>query len=217
MRVVPSAALLLLVAAPAGAQDRPAVLQPARDVTVTYRMQGGAGGPAEGQSMRMAWSVAEQRLRIDPPGGAWVVIDRRDGQAFMVLDAQRLVMRMPLDAEMRQLLRAEPPPGARFTRAGAETIAGLRCTAWRYEDGEQRGSACLTDDGVLLRGEGTAEGRGGGLVATAVAYGAQDAARFRPPPGFQTMQLPGSAAGLPGVPPGSSSPPPPGPPTAPRR
>ena len=59
---------------------------------------------------------------------------------------------------------------------------------WRYEDEKQTGEACITADGVMLRGVGTDDGRTGGVEATRVAYGPQDPARFRWPEGYRVVQ-----------------------------
>lgn len=187
---------------PAPAQDRPPALLPTRDVAVTYRAEGGPGGGP--QTMRMSWLVAGQKLRIDPAGGqGWMLIDLRNTGAFVVMDAQRVVMRMTIDGAAADLLRAGPPAGARYTRGGTDTVAGQRCTVWRFEDADTRGTACLTQDGVMLRGNGErrigSEAQTGRLEATAVSYGPLETARFSVPAGYQSIQMPG---GLPVAPPG---------------
>lgn len=190
-------ALLLLAALPAAAQDRP-VFQPQRDVAVTYRVTGGPGG---GQEIRMAWLTAAQRLRVDHAAG-WSVLDQRAQRMLMVVDAQRLVVEVPAQAAAGAggfvLPSPQPPASARFTRAGEERIAGHACTLWRHEDGPVRGEACLTADGVMLRSRGSQGERAGAVEAVAVAYGPQDPARFEPPAGYRTMQLPA------GIPPGGT-------------
>jgi hypothetical protein len=186
-----AAALALgLATQPAAAQDRPTFL-PTRDVGVTYRI---ADGQAAGQELRMAWLTAERKLRVDMPGGAgWSVVDQRAQRVLMVLDQQRVVMEIPAQGGPGGfVLPTEPPAGARFTRAGRETVAGQGCTLWRYEDGPNRGEVCLTADGVMLRSRG---GQGGGqqsvaVEAVAVTYGPQDPARFQPPAEYRNLQVP---------------------------
>ena len=116
-----SAALLAMAAVvPASAQDRPREM-PSRDVAVTYRM---IGGPADQTEVRMAWLVAENRLRVDLPGGiGWMLVDHKDlGASFMVLDAQRVVMPLPPGASPAA---AAPPTPASPARCGAtRTSAG---------------------------------------------------------------------------------------------
>jgi hypothetical protein len=192
--------LATLVATPvslaARAQDRPP-LAPTRDVSVTYRVS----AEQAGQEMRMSWLVAEQRMRVDMPGGmGWSVVDQRSRKMFMVMDQQRMVMELPTQGGPGGVsIPTQPPDSARFTRGGTATVVGLSCTIWRYVDGASRGEACLTADGVMLRSSGMQDGHHGSVEATAVAYGPQDPARFHPPAGYQTMQLPGGM--IPGRPP----------------
>ena len=194
--------LLLLAALPAAAQDRP-VFAPTRDVAVTYRVTAGQGA---GHSLRMAWLVAERKLRVDAEGApGWSVIDQRAQRMLVVMEQQRAVLEVPANTGPGGLsLPTEPPAGARFTRGAAATVAGLRCTTWRYEDGDKQGETCLTADGVMLRSSGgQRDGQGsrtGAVEATAVAYGPQDPARFEPPPGYRALQLPAGRA-APGLPP----------------
>lgn len=199
------AAVLALLAGAAAAQERP-VFVPTRDVAVTYRV---TAGPGQGHELRMAWLVAERKLRVDPAGApGWTVIDQRAQRMLVVMEQQRAVLEVPANSGPGALsLPTEPPAGARFTRGATATVAGLRCTTWRYEDGDRTGETCLTADGVMLRSSGTQGGSGtqpgnplpkaGAVEATAVAYGPQDPARFQAPPGFRSMQLP-SGLSLPG-------------------
>jgi hypothetical protein len=212
-------ALLLTLAAIAApglalAQDRP-LLQPTRDVTITYRVLGAGGQPAgapgatpgQATELRMSWLVAQNRMRVDPPGmPGYIVADRAARRAFMVMESQRMVMEMPQGQQLPNSF-GEPSPTARITRGGTETVAGLSCTIWQIEDQGRSARACVTSDGVMLRTLGRAgpqEGnREGGLEAVTVNYGPQDPARFQPPAGYQTMQMPaGMPGGMPGGPPG---------------
>jgi hypothetical protein len=182
------AALLLLVASPAVAQERP-LLVPTRDVAVTYLVTAGQG---QGHELRMAWLVAERKLRVDAAGApGWSVIDQRAKRMLVVMDQQRAVLEVPANTGPGGLsVPTEPPASARFTRGGSATVAGLRCTLWRYEDGDKQGETCLTADGVMLRSSGGKGSRTGAVEATKVAYGPQDPARFQAPPGYRSMQLP---------------------------
>ena len=189
--IVPPASLALLaglLAAPALAQDRP-VMIPTRDVSVAYRVA--TEPPAD---LRMSWLVAEQKLRVDMPGGiGWSLVDQRTQKMSMVMEQQRLVMELPTGGAGGINLPTQPPDTARFTRAGTATVAGLGCTVWRYEDSatKGKGEACLTADGVMLRSTGTHQGKTGTLEATEVTYGPQDPARFQVPAGYQAMPVPG--------------------------
>ncbi|HYZ32739.1 MAG TPA: DUF4412 domain-containing protein [Crenalkalicoccus sp.] len=193
------AALLAFGLAPglAAAQDRPP-MHPTRDVSVSYRVEGGGPGAAQGGEMRLSWLAAEQKMRMDMPGGlGWSVTDRANGDAFMVMEQQHAIMR--ISKEMMGGNPMEPGPTARFTRGGTETLLGLSCTVWRYQEEDVQGEACITADGVMLRSRGTAGGQGGSMTATKVAYDRQDPARFRAPEGYRSMTMPGgSGPGAPG-------------------
>ncbi|MFZ4407224.1 MAG: hypothetical protein ACOYOH_07780 [Paracraurococcus sp.] len=194
------ALVFLLAAAPALAQDRP-LFTPTRDVAVTYRV---TSGPGEGHELRMAWLVAERKLRVDAAGApGWTVIDQQAQRMLVVMEQQRAVLEVPANSGPGGVsLPTEPPAGARFTRGAAATVAGLRCTTWRYTDGDKAGEACLTADGVMLRSRGGQGAKSGAVEATAVAYDPQDPARFQAPAGFRTVPMP-SGLGLPGAkPPG---------------
>lgn len=196
MRSFPIACLVATLATgPALAQDRPP-LMPTRDVSVTYRVSGGPPG----QDMRMAWRVADQKLRVDMPGGiGWSVMDQRAKSMFVVMEQQRMVMQMPLnDGPGGVNIPTQPPETAKFTRGAATTVAGQSCTIWRYENQGTTGESCMTADGVMLRSTGTVNGQTATMEATEVNYGPQDAARFTAPSGYQQMRMP---AGAPGAPP----------------
>ncbi|TCH97950.1 hypothetical protein EJV46_12095 [Roseococcus sp. SYP-B2431] len=206
MRCFPLALACALVAAPAFAQDRPAVT-PTRDVSVAYRVT--TQGPGNGTEMRISWLAASGLMRVDMPGGqGFMVADLRGGgPGFMVMEAQRMIMDVPRN-QLPPVASMQPGPNARFTREGTARVANTSCTIWRMEDQGQSGRACLTADGVMLRAEG--DNRQGQVEATSVTYGPQDPARFQRPSGYQTFQLP---AGIPGatgggMPRGTALPPP---------
>ena len=180
------AASVVLTASAALAQERP-LLMPERDVAVVYRV---VGGPPSVPEMRMAWLAGEARQRIEVPGGGRAtVVDHKDlGASFIVADEQRVVIPLPGRVGASMGLPGGAGPAGRFTRTGASAYAGLPCTVWRYEDEKQTGEACITADGVMLRGVGTQDGRTGGVEATRVNYGPQDPARFRRPEGYRVVQ-----------------------------
>lgn len=196
----------LLTAGAATAQTRPTVT-PTRDVAVTYR----ASGQGAASEIRMSWLPARNLMRMDMPGGqGWMLVDTNAGTGFMVMEAQRLIMDLPRNQMPTPGIT--PSQNARFTREATARIANTDCINWRVQDQGEDARICLTADGVMLRAEslsGQAAGRGM-LEATAVAYGAQDPARFQRPAGFQTFQLPAGIAPGPGqnLPRGTALPPP---------
>ena len=178
-------ASVTVAAGAASAQDRPLLL-PERDVAVVYRV---IGGPPSVPEMRMAWLAGEGRQRIELPGGRATVVDHKDlGASFIVADEQRVVIPLPGRVGASMGLPGGARPAGRFTRTGAAAYAGFPCAVWRYEDEKQTGEACITADGVMLRGVGTQDGRAGGVEATRVAYGPQDPARFRRPESYRVVQ-----------------------------
>jgi hypothetical protein len=195
-RAVPLATML--IALPAQAQDRPP-LNPSRDATVTYTITGAnpqGGGPP---IITMAYQASTQMRRMDMGGMGYMVVDQRNNRAFMVMEAQRMIMDVPT-AQAQQMQAI--PENATFARSGTATVAGHRCTIWTMRSPEGQGTACITDDGVMLRTEGTIGGRSGGMEATQLSLAPIDPARFRRPEGYQTMQVPTMPGGaMPGQPP----------------
>lgn len=189
-RLLPALGLALLATTAAQSQAlapnqaRPPSF-PTRDVVVTYRVLGNAS-PQTPREFTVAALAAEGRLRVESPSmPAWALADRRTGRTEMVMDSMRVVTPSPVrqDEAMRYLRMVET---ARLTGAGNSTQAGQRCTNYRFDEQGQRGIACLTADGVLLRG---VNDRGEGLEATRVEYARQDPTRFRVPEGYRRVDL----------------------------
>lgn len=179
-----AAVLPVLLGASAGmAQNMPPSF-PMKDVTVTYKTQGGP-------DMQMSWLVAEQKVRIDVTGGAGAMLmDVRGRKGIMLMDAQKMAMELPQDAMGAQA--GQIPEGAKITEGGQETVAGLSCTIWLSEYQGVKARSCVTADGVTL--SAGADGAPAGMEATKVTYGAQDAKRFQVPEGYQVMQMPGQGS-----------------------
>ena len=186
------------------AQDRPPVA-PTRDVMVAYRAtapaQAGARIQQGTQDIRVATTQGGRLLRVEGvgAGGAYVIVDRTTQRMVMVMPQDRRYVEMPAsDAFARGFVLNE---SMTFVKRGVETVAGLKCTLWEVTSREGAGTACVTDDGVLLRGRGN-DGKGG-IEATAVRYGPQAAALFKPPADFSRLDVPpgmgqGGAARPPG-------------------
>jgi len=184
MRKTLAAALIASLPIAAQAQDRPQIY-PTRDVAVTYRV---SGGQAQAAEMTMIWSAAQRLMRMNMPGGmGYMVADHQNQRGFMVMEPTRMIMDVPMAQAASYQRDLE---NARFTRGGTQKIAGQDCTIWRYQGQGQGGEACITSDGVMLRASGNAQGQQGAIEAVRVTYGAQDAAQFRRPQGYQSMQLP---------------------------
>lgn len=173
------------------AQDRPPVA-PTRDVIVSYRAtapaQAGARVPQGAQDIRVATTQGGRLLRVEGvgAGGAYVIVDRTTQRMVMVMPQDRRFVEMPAsDAFARGFVLNE---SMTFVKRGAETVAGLKCTLWEVTSREGAGTACVTDDGVLLRGRGN-DGKGG-IEAISVKYGPQAAALFKPPADFSRLDVP---------------------------
>ncbi len=192
-----------VLAGPAAAQDRPP-LTPTRDVMVEYLAGGQASaaksGDADRGSVRVRVRFGGGMLRVEPASLAgYVLVDPRAGRALVVLEKQRIVMEVPDWFSLG--------PGAllgdqvRFTRRGADLVAGLSCTVWDVQAPEGRsGQICETSDGVVLRAAGTDPRFGRGhLEAIRVTYAPQPAKLFQPPIGYKTVDLLHMLPGLSGA------------------
>lgn len=185
------AALLLvpLRASPAAAQERPPV-PPTRDVAVTYRVSGAAAQAIPGGvpgALRLTWNAGAQALRVEADGRSQsMLVDVRARSATVLDQGTRTALVLPARARDLQALTLD---GARLTRRGRDSVAGHACTLYDVQSDRGRGTLCLTADGVPLRGGGEVNGKPGGFVATAVAYGPQPAEAFRTPPGYARLDM----------------------------
>lgn len=183
-------ALLLALAAPAAAQDRP-VFPPARDVAVTYKVL--IAQPNTPSDVVLRYSVAQDRFRLDGglPGGGptgYVLVDHKSGHASIVMEKLGVMMDAPRHAGLDQAFMLEN--GRRFTRKGSDAVAGLRCTNWDIEGDAATGTACVTADGVVLRANGRdRKGRTGSIEATQVEYGRQPETLFVPPANVHRLDI----------------------------
>ncbi len=174
----------------AAAQDRPLV-QPSRDVTVTYRVEGAAASVIPGGidgPLRLSWDAARQRLRAEAEGRPQaVLVDLPNRTATLLDDTMRAVVALPVRERDLQPLTLN---GARLTRRGQDSVAGLACTNWDVQASRGAGTVCLTADGVALRAEGAVDGRRGSFTATGVRYGGVEPGLFAVPPGYFSLNIP---------------------------
>ncbi len=179
---------------------------PTRDVAVSYRASGPVQGPQQQQDLKVSFTAGGKLMRVEGMGGgraagAYVIVDHITQRLTMVMAQDRRFMEMPVNnAFSRGFLLTDT---MKFVRRGGETIAGLKCTVWDITSADGSGNACITEDGVMLRGNGL-DGKGA-IVATAVSYGPQAAAGFKPPADFSKIEIPaGMTPG--GGPPGGRPP-----------
>jgi hypothetical protein len=194
-------ALLGLTALPAVALAQP-VVEPTRDVMVTYHITGnqmGRPGDPKIDTIKMGYSAGGNRTWIEPAGSSMrMIADKSAGRMFVIMLDKQVYMEMPYDPHKAMTFSAE---NAKFSRTGTATIAGIGCTMYDVQGQKENGTACLTDDGVLLKAVTKDPQHPHTLEATAVQYGSQPASAFAPPDGFQKMDM-AKMMGQQGRPPG---------------
>ncbi len=153
------------------------VVQPIRDVDVTYRVPV-PGGDNTFLLQRLRWSAARRQQRVDlPTSGNWMVLDFNAHRMALVHDDTREIVDLPSPQSADQ-----PGAGAGYTMVGPATVAGLACTNWRTVDTRGRETlACYTADGVLLR---AMSGTQMLLEAVRVGFDTQAASVFATPAGY---------------------------------
>lgn len=190
--------LTLALAAPAAAQEPPRV--PTRDYAATYAMTGfGTEAP---KTMEMSFNAATKRQRVDmaDAGQNISMIMELGGSRMWVLQHEsRMAMELSGGASGDRDVPISPiDKDARLTRVGTDRVLGLACTVYRVvREGKPQGTACVTEHGIMLRGEFEDEGERGKMEATRVSLDRQPAERFEVPPGYQTMQMPAMPMGQP--------------------
>ncbi len=171
---------MLALATPAQAQPTP-VVQPTRDVDVTYRVPV-PGGTDTYLLQRLRWSAAHRQQRVDlPSSGNWMVLDFNAHRMALVRDDSHEVVDLPSPQGADQA-----GAGAGYTRVASAAVAGLSCTEWRTMDTRGHETlACYTDDGVLLR---ATSGTRTLMEAVHVSYEAQAASVFQTPEGYSRQR-----------------------------
>ena len=182
-------ALALLAALPAAGQQRP-VLRPTRDLAVVYRVQAtGPTGQPEARTVRMYWTGQGSRLRLEADGQpGFALVDFAAGRMRMVMPAQKAYAEVTFDRDHAPGLNI--PANATVERGGSDTVAGVGCTVWTVRGPQGGGTACITDDGLLLRVSGSQPGQAAALEAVSVAYGPQPASLFTLPGGLRQIAPP---------------------------
>jgi hypothetical protein len=185
MRYAAVTLLALCTAHAASAQDRP-VFPPTRDVAVEYQTTGGPRGrPPHSLTINFYYTTRGERLRADLPNQGYMIVDTNGKRLTMVMNGPRVYLEVPYDPE--RMPAFAPPRDAKFTREGTDTVAGQSCTVWNVESKQGSGTACITADGVMLRGQGEGKEGGGSLLAVRVSYGEQPEELFQPPPDFRRL------------------------------
>lgn len=183
MRVYVLAAALLGVAGPALAQAKPPYA-PTRDVTISYRVTR-PGQPVS--DVRITSRAGGTPMRVDMlTEGTYLLIDRVAGVVTMVVPEERMALALPLTAGEQDFVLNDR---MRFVRRGMDTVAGLGCTVWDVTLAGERTTACISEDGVMLRLLGRREGGGRSVMeASAVAFERHEDGAFTLPEGFEREQ-----------------------------
>ena len=187
---------------PAVAAEHPPFV-PTRDVTITYRIEAdGMPGGIGPQIVRVSYSTAAARARIERgEGPGYLIVDRAAGRATMVMEPLQSYLDIPFNDRTGAGLMLDDR--MRFTRGGSDRVAGLACTKWDIASDTTTARLCITEDGVILAGEGRDTQRGAGrMTATAVSYDALPVSLFMPPAGFHRIELPAGTSAGPRRPPG---------------
>jgi hypothetical protein len=184
--MIATAGLAMLAAWPAAAQQRP-IVRPTRDLAVVYRVQAaGPNGQAETRNVDMYWTGQGTRLRLQTEGQpGFGLVDYAAGRMTMVMPPQKAYAVVTFDADHAPGLNI--PPGAAVDRSGSDTVAGVACTEWTVRGPHGGGTACITNDGLVLRVRGAQPGQPPAMEAVSVAYGPQPASLFAVPEGLHQV------------------------------
>ena len=185
------------------AADHP-VLAPTRDVAVTYKLTG--ANQTNGAAILQVTYADHGRVRLDffhLDGGT-------SAFASLIFDppANRVITLLPerqgyLQRDIGKLVNPGTPltDKMEFMPRGSETIAGLQCTDWSVSNGAAgEGTACVTEDGVLLRAT-RSQPVEGSMEALAVKYGPPSSDIFAPPLNYQLIPSAPVATSPPTAPP----------------
>jgi hypothetical protein len=186
MKYALPAALLLLTPGMAGATAPRPLLVPRRDVTVDYQIQPAHHDPID---ITVAIAAGGERLKVTSITlPTTLLIDRRAETAAIILPLLRAYTTIPIG---KYDPRNTVLNGARFTPGEHRHLAGLDCTVWHAASADGEARACVTDDGVILRGEAeNVNGKGSAAVlALRVQYGKVPAAEFAIPAGYSESPI----------------------------
>ncbi|HEY6430952.1 MAG TPA: hypothetical protein VIZ17_03145 [Acetobacteraceae bacterium] len=179
-----AAFLVMLLAMPVAAQERPAV-RPVHDVSVTYRLRGvDPNGRPESRQVHMSWTDQGRRMRLEMQGQSdFTLVDYETNRITMVMLQRELYLALPFDP--RHPPGLDIPAGVGMTEAGTDVVANTRCVVWNLT-GPLTGTACITQDGLPLRLRTTASGEAA-MEAVSVAYGPQPQNLFTVPAGLHRI------------------------------
>jgi hypothetical protein len=170
---------VVLVAGAVAENEQPQVL-PTRDVDITYQITRPNQPPT---TERRRWSASEHLQRVDGRGKAATIFDHKRHE-FTLIDPRHKTYRIFEGAPRMQLT---PGDGVVLQRGGEATIAKLNCVDWSWAVDTEIHTACLTQDGVMLRLD--IDGKTV-MHARSVTFAKQPAAIFQVPSGYQPAIAP---------------------------
>jgi YD repeat-containing protein len=180
--------LAALLIAPAQAAEHPVFL-PRRDMAATYVLA--APGRADA-TYELQYDAAGERARItDPLRGLTVLADLPSGRAELVVAALHAVVEAPEISGLAAQIR--DAGGARFLPLGTGRYAGLACDEYEVLAAQGSGTACLTQDGVILHFAGRDAHGAARVTAVSVRFERQPDAFFEVPAGYSRLVLPPGA------------------------
>ena len=185
-RVPPTVALALLLAASALRAEEQPQLFPTRDVDITYDVTR-AQQPKIRERVR--WLAAERLERIDGPGNATTIYDRK-AHVVTLLSAASRTYRLLEKAPRGPM---EPEPGATIKRTGESVVARLPCVEWSWTEDVETRTVCATADGVVLR---VVVDRATVMQARSVSYGPQNPKLFQVPANYAPALAPEGESGF---------------------
>lgn len=181
-------ALPLGNAALAADQPPPA---PTRPVAVTYSVTGPPNGPGK---LSVIYDQDAKRVRMD----FYRAVGSRAAEASIIFDTtnDRAVTLIPgRKAYMQRSTKGLANPGLflsptlTYAKQGTEHFAGLTCTDWTIKTDAAQASACVTDDGVILKATGAGKGAQN-LTAIAITYGPPPVGTFSVPENYMLVTPP---------------------------
>ncbi|HVC59904.1 MAG TPA: hypothetical protein VND19_06015 [Acetobacteraceae bacterium] len=177
------------------------MLAPTRDVAVTYRVSG-ANRTNGAAIIKMTYADHDQKVRLDlfafegatTPFGS-LIYDQPDNRVLSLIRDRNAYFELPATGRVNPGLMLGA--NMQYKRLGTATIAGQKCTDWQVSDGaEDKGTTCVTDDGIVLRGT-RLKPKPSGIEAIAIDYGTPPDSIFQPDPG---LVLQSNQPGLPVLP-----------------
>lgn len=146
---------------------------------------------ANGATTPMVMIRDGQKLRMEmasPQGQMTIITNGDTGESYMITTAggQTMAMRTTVDQQDLPSANWEDELAETATRTGSCSAAGQSGSEWTSQEGGVVSTACVTDDGIILRAT-----EGGRVVweTTRVQRGPQNPALFTLPAGVQVMDL----------------------------